>query len=329
MAVDILNDSMKKILLVSIVLIFTHSFIEAQVKGNSIYNEMELTDPFTGVNVPVIDSSAITVQVRGLMNAIPENYVAVFNIVQVGETAEQTEQLMTARIRKFKLQLKNTGIDTAAIKTDMVSFVPKYDYHLVNKIFSKSYNEVPDGFELQKNVTIHYKASAMLDRLVSAAAAVEIYDLVKVDYFINSIDENYKMLRDKCFALLKTKIRSYEDLGFKLDTIHNKTFADQALTILPASRYAGYQAISRPSMDAVKRANTSIKFNDRSRSNTRYYDAVAYDRFDVIVNPVIDEPVVQLTYHLVIRYFLKNEGKNINDYFIIAPSGEVKKLNIK
>ena len=38
------------------------------------------------------------------------------------------------------------------------------------------------GFELKKNVSIHYKDKTLLDKIVVAASRSQIFDLIKVDY---------------------------------------------------------------------------------------------------------------------------------------------------
>jgi uncharacterized protein YggE len=267
------------------------------------------------------------ITLSGLMNAKADHYVATFNVIQVGETSEVTDQLMAKRIQRFKLSLKTMGIDTSEVKTDMISFVPKYNFNLESKIFSKSFNEVPDGFELQKSITIHYKNSSALDALISAAARAEIFDLVKVDYYINDINKNYETLRSKCLELLKGKIKSYELIGFRLDTL-KKVFAEAQSAVVPQNRYSSYQAFSRPSIDVAKK-RVSARYNELQHSNTRYYNPVSYDSYDLVINPVIDEPVVQLTYKIVVKYFIKEEkAKDRNTIMMVTPNGEVKQLKL-
>jgi hypothetical protein len=70
--------------------------------------------------------------------------------------------------------------------TDMLSFVPVYEIETTRKLFSKTYQEVPAGFEIQKNIHIKFTDARILDQLVTAAAKEEIYDLVKVDFFVGS-----------------------------------------------------------------------------------------------------------------------------------------------
>ena len=101
----------------------------------------------TASTASILSNTDITVNVSGLMNVAADNYVAVFNIIQVGATTEQTDELMNDRISRLKQELKKIGVDTTEIKTDMLSFVPKYEFQPEAKLFSKTYNEVPSGFE--------------------------------------------------------------------------------------------------------------------------------------------------------------------------------------
>src|SRR6185503_14525713 len=102
-------------------------------------------------------------QVNGLMNILADHYVAVFNIVQVGESMDSVDQIMNRRIANFQQKLKGIGIEPENVKIDLISFVPNYDIQVENRIFSKTYNEIPAGFEMQKNVSVLYKNSAKLD----------------------------------------------------------------------------------------------------------------------------------------------------------------------
>jgi uncharacterized protein YggE len=325
---------MKKVLIVtgtlamlSFICLFTDTLVNAQVRGNAQYDNPQSYQSEAGANPVIEDPSTMTLSISGLLNARADDYVATFNIIQVGETIEKADEMMSNRINKFIRTLKTFQLDTNAIKIDMVSFVPKFDYEVDEKIFSKMFNEVPVGFEVQKNITIHYKNSATLNALMSAAAQEEIYDLVKVEYFLTDINKEYETLRRKCADLFKLRLKSYESLGFKLDTL-KKVFADDFATIVPQTRYAQYQAFSRPSLDAAKKKTVlgSLKVKEVQRPQSTYYNAVSYDQYDLVVNPVIDEPVVQLTYKITVKYFLKESPKENNTYFMISPQGEIKPL---
>lgn len=273
----------------------------------------------------IYSNNEVTVKVNGLMNIVADSYVAMFNVLQVGETMANTDQLMNTKIATFKQQLRAIGIDTSAIKVDMVTFVPKYDLQADNKMFSKTYNEVPAGFELQKNISVFYKNSAKLDAIVSAAANSEIYDIVKVDYYVPSLQKCYDTLRTKCLQDVKNKLKSYETIGFKLDTM-KKVMNDNFTTIYPQTRYTAYQAFSRPSLNAAKKKANSVV--EAPKNTSRFYNPVDYDQYDLVINPVITEPVIQLSYSIVVKYFIEDE-KPKKEFFIITPNGDTKPFNPK
>ncbi len=277
----------------------------------------------------VPDDNSFSIKINGLMNAVATNYVAVFNILQVGLTAKSTDSTMNSTINEFKRNLEKLNIDTSDIKTDMISFVPKYGYQSDKKIFSKKYNEVPEGFELEKNIYIRFKKSSALDGIITAAAAAEIYDLVKVDYFLPNAQKLIDSLRYKCLLEVKARVRQYELIGFELDTL-KKTLADNFTTIFPETRYYSYSAFTRPSFASLRKKPSDQPFvNETTKPISRYYNQVDYDSYDIILNPVITEPVVQLSYSIDVKYTLRTEQvipKPKKIFYIIDKDGNAKQL---
>ncbi len=304
-------------------------------KGNSNYNDNanynynnqnnlnQVSQPLSKTTIE--NKNEVSFEINGLYNIVADYYVAMFNIMQIAETVESADLLTNERITIFKQKLKNIGVDTSEIKVDMLSFVPKYELQAEKKLFSKTFNEIPAGFEMQKNITVRYKKSAKIDEIVSAAAQAEIYDLVKVDYFISNTQELLDSLRTKAISCLKNKTKSYEILGFKLDTL-KKVFADNFVTTSPTTRYRSYQAFSRPSLNAAKKKSY---VNEVNKTYSQYYKQIEYDLYDFIINPVVTEPVIQISYTLLVKYFLKPEEKPNNIYYILSPSGEIKQFNPK
>ncbi len=270
-----------------------------------------------------------TIHINGLMNAVATNYVAVFNILQVGLTAKSTDSTMNATIEEFKRNLHKLNIDTSDIKTDMISFVPKYGYQSDKKIFSKKYNEVPEGFELEKNIYIRFKKSNALDGILSAAASAEIYDLVKVDYFLPNAQKLIDSLRLKCLWEVKSRVKSYELVGIELDTM-KKSIADNFTTIFPETRYYSYSAFTRPSFASLRKRPSDQPFvNETTKPVSRYYNQVDYDGYDIILNPVITEPVVQLSYSIAVKYTMRSEPPVVKQkkiFYIIDKDGNAKPL---
>ena len=321
---------MKKILPVLAALIITVVIkANAQVYGNYQYNQNQPLaqghDRAAISNTMIAGNNEVTLKVNGLMNIVADNYIAVFNLVQVGETAESADFLMTSRISAFRQRLRSIGIDSAAATVDMLSFVPRYEVQTEKKLFSKTYNEVPAGFELQKNVLVRYKHSGKLDDIVTAAATSEIYDLVKVDYFIANTQKSLDSLRMACLQAMKAKLKSFETIGFKLDT-QGKVMAEAYQTVYPPTRYVAYQAFSRPSLSAATRKSSS--YQEAAKAISAFYDPVSYDQYDLVINPIITEPVVQMSYTITVRYFIPQDDKKAG-YYIVTPSGDLRQINFK
>jgi uncharacterized protein YggE len=208
--------------------------------GNAGYDEEKPVTSFHNFPSdlpPAISDGIVTLSINGLMNISPESYVATFGMVQGGESAELTERTMHDRVSQFKAKLVEAGYKDQDIYVDVISFVPKYNIETEQRLFSKSYNEVPVGFELQKNVMIRYKEPQELDRLISTAARLEIYDLVKVDYCHRDLQMLKDSLRKQCMLKLGQRVDSYALLHLRLDTMQ-KEVAENFVCETPPGRLA-------------------------------------------------------------------------------------------
>lgn len=271
----------------------------AQQKGNSMYNipgQIAFNDNEVKAEVTKDETH---VRVRGLMNVKADAFLAVFSITQVGATASITDSLMEIRLSSFRDALVGRGIDSVHSVTDMISLVPRFDYNVIHKLFSKTYQEIPDGFELHKNVLVSYKHSYDLDAIVSAAASVEIYDLARVEYFVTNTKQHYDNLRKECMDAARQRIDSYSGLGLRTDTLP-RSIAEDFQVHGPDQRYDEYVAVSRPSLrEAQRMAGGISKFGvSDTPLRSRYYRPVSYSNYDIVINPIITEPVVQFTYDL-------------------------------
>ncbi len=182
----------------------------AQTSGNIVYSDTKLTE-----QVPLThpeDDNSVIVEARVIYNAVADNYLAVFNVNQLEETATLANSLIETRLNGVRKEFLDLGIKTNDIYMDMISFVPEYEYEVQKKLFSKSYNEIPKGFRLQKNIHVKYKSSKLLDKLIAACAKYEIYDLVKVEYYSENSKDYYDSLRIAAKKVLKEKMKDYKEM---------------------------------------------------------------------------------------------------------------------
>lgn len=293
----------------------------AQTSGNIVYSDTKLTE-LVPLTHPEEDNSVI-VEARVIYNAVADNYLAVFNVNQLEETATLANSLIETRLNGVRKEFLDLGIKTNDIYMDMISFVPEYEYEVQKKLFSKSYNEIPKGFRLQKNIHVKYKSSKLLDKLIAACAKYEIYDLVKVEYYSENSKDYYDSLRIAAKKVLKEKMRDYKEMGVATENgffqISEKTFVKY-----PQEQYSNYQAFNNINMDVVKKSSYT---NQQSKNTSYFYNPVSYKGYDIVFNPIIIEPVIQYALTMKMRLSMKNptDDKDI-EYYILTPSGELKTM---
>ena len=289
---------MKKRNLAIVILLCSTYFLAAQHKGN--YNQITqdisrqniLTSGNANIYNPVIQqqihkvlnpSNVLTIDVKALQNVSATTYTAIFNVSQIGPTAEKTNQLMKQRLDSIKYRLNNKGITQKDIAIDVISFVPNYEVEVTKKLFSKTYTEVPNGFELQQNIHIQFTKTNQFEAILEACAQSEVYNLVKVDYFIENIQTVYKNLQDQLLKLIEEKKGYYNTLGFDMSQ-YNVAIADDKYCYFPKDFYQSYQAFNSVSFDALdkKKPITSVK-----KQTSYYYQPLTYESYDVVINPSI------------------------------------------
>lgn len=312
--------------------------VQAQTLGNLMYNSNQRVFVEQRGQVPkaVINQNVLTVEVNAMMNIEADSYLAIFHLVQLGQTAAEADSLISGRISRLEKKLIGKGIVTKKdFFPDMLSFVPVYDIDTVKKIFSKEYIETPVGFEIQKNLHVRFRDARVLDRIVSEAVKEQIYDLIKVEYFVSDQEAAYAQLREKARELMKDKIDNYEALGMVLEGSHIRG-AEKTGAIFPLERYQSYRSNAQVSLASRMKGKHKHK-KDIRRPTTLYYNKIAYSEFDIVENASITEPPVQFTYNITMQLELPPKKKpevqkeviteHVNKYIWLS-EGEVKQLNL-
>ncbi len=306
------------------------NIISSSKMGNAQYFGPQSSNPRRNVN----PSEAITIDVHALFNAKASSYTAIFNVAQIGPSADAASSLMGERITNIKKELAVIGIKETDIAIDVISFVPVYEIEVTKKLFSTKYNEVPKGFELQQNIHIQFKNTQQFEKILAACASNEIYNLVKVDYFIENIKQVYKKLQDSLVKLIQEKKEYYKLLGFDLSE-YNAVMADDKYCYFPKDFYQSYQAFNSISFEALKKNKGITK---AKKQTSYYYQPISYENYDIVMNPAILEPVVQVGMQIKLVYTPKpkeqkpkpkTEVKTERKYYVISPNGniDVKELN--
>ncbi|QGK76401.1 SIMPL domain-containing protein [Flavobacterium sp. SLB02] len=313
---------MKKLFFTFLTTLFS-SFIMAQASGNINYQHQQSYNNNTiDINFP--SNTDIIVSVKGLANVKADAYTAIFSITQTGKTTKEVNELMDQRITQSLNEIKvKKGVETFV---DMISFVPVYQYETEKKVFNrKTYNEVPAGFELKKNIHIKFADPAQLNEFISILSNYEIYDLVRVDYFSNALETLKKEMTNKAKLLIQEKLKNYQELLGETFTNAEKKITDDFIINVPVEMYKSYEAYNSSSLN-LKKAN----INQINKSVTLYCQPILNKDFDFVINSTVLEPVIQIQYEIKIA--INREKKPVlktdKEFILVTPNGDLKNLNI-
>lgn len=313
---------MKKLFFTFLTLLFS-SFIMAQASGNINYQHQQSYNNNT-IDINFSSNTDIIVSVKGLANIKADAYTAIFSITQTGKTTKEVDELMDQRITQSLNEIKlKKGVETFV---DMISFVPVYEYETEKKVFNrKTYNEVPVGFELKKNIHIKFADPAQLNEFISILSNYEIYDLVRVDYFSTELETVKKEMMTKAKLLVQEKLKNYQELLGETFTNAEKKITDDYLVSLPVEMYKSYEAYNSSSLN-LKKAN----INQINKSVTLYYQPIFNKEFDFVINPAVLEPVIQIQYQvkIAITREKKSSSKTDKEFILVTPNGDLKTLNM-
>jgi uncharacterized protein YggE len=206
---------MKRILLISLTTIALHGICFAQASGNAAYSQTggntrarqnEKSKHVLQQGEPPPSATSMFLEANVLMNVKADEYVAVFGVLQEGATVAECNQKMDATVSEFSGELKQLGISSDDLFVDFAAQNKIYGFQVTGAIA----RERLVGFELKKNVSVHYKDKLLLDKLVIAASKSKIFDLIKVDYVVRDPAAIQGKLMDDAAQVIKQKAAMYE-----------------------------------------------------------------------------------------------------------------------
>lgn len=273
--------------------------LNAQAAGNAVYNDKyqpgnNMVDLSLNYGEKFFSN---ILEANVMINVKASSFVAIFSLTQHGKTIDEVEEAMCIRTEIFKNMLQQQHIEPQQIFIDPVSMVPTYETEVTEKKLSKTFNEIPTGFEMKKNVHITFKEHDQINQIIAIAAKAEVYDLVKVDYTIDNMQATLEQLRDEALKILLHKKAAIEKAGIylKLTQVGEKNGS-----IYPIERYSQYYAYKTgiaPSYVVNTKKGVPLKqvtYNYAEKNKTLYYDKVADKQFDKVINPVVGEPMIQV-----------------------------------
>jgi len=268
----------------------------AQVGGGSVFNQ--------GQGSGRAGAEQNERQKRTVSPDEKPEYVATFGVNQEGTTPQECLQKMDATIEKFSSGLKALGVGVRDLAVDYVALSKSYGYEVTSDIAK----EKLVGFDLKKNVMVHYTNKATLDKLIAAAATCDVYDLIKVDYIVTDISAVHARLMDAAATIIKRKSAAHARLfGVALKS-SPQLLAEKYTAYTPSEMYDSYSALETEEVNSGYYRQKYIVQGAR-KSRTFYFNGLNARLFDQVINPVVMDPPVQFTLYLKMRYEIAGTGK--------------------
>jgi uncharacterized protein YggE len=234
-----------------------------------------------------------------LLNAAPDEFVAVFGASQVAPTAVESNQKVNAQIEQFVSAAERLGVSRANTFVDFITQNRVYDF---SPPASGVIREQLAGFETKKTVAVRYKERPMLEKLLAAAAQVSIFDLIKVDYVITDMTRIRSRLLEEATRIIKQKEENYVrmlGLQIKRYAVMQETYD----TYYPGELYQTYTAYESGAVDNTY-YNSNTRVIRERKSSTSYLEPLDKSPFDLVLSPMGVEPLVQCTLYMKVRYLL-------------------------
>ncbi|HEX8652022.1 MAG TPA: SIMPL domain-containing protein [Pyrinomonadaceae bacterium] len=250
------------------------------------------------------NATSMFVDASVLMNVKADEYVALFGVAQECNTVAECNQKMDATINEFSGELKRLGIGGEDVFVDFAAQNKIYGYEVAGNVAK----EKLVGFELKKNVSIHYRDKLLLDRLVIAASQSRIFDLIKVEYIVKDTGLVQNRLMEEATRIVKLKAARYEKLlDIKL-LPPAQVYAERPSIYFPTEMYDSYTAYESEEIGSnYYREKYTVQGARKSR--TFFFNPLNADGFDYVMNPVVIEPVVQFTLYLRVKYEIDQPKK--------------------
>lgn len=304
---------MKRITSVLLVIIASACACFAQASGNVGYSQSggnakaEQNERnkrvLTPLDVPPTGTSMF-IEASVLMNVKADEFVAVFGVSQECATVAECNQKMDTTVSGFSGELKQLGMNSDDVFVDFAAQNKIYAYEVAAGVAK----EKLVGFELKKNISIHYKDKALLDKLVIAASRSKIFDLIKVDYVVKDTVSIQNRLMEEAAKIIKQKEARYEKLLSIRFQSPAQVYAEKPSIYFPTEMYDSYTAYESEEISSdYYRQRYTVQGARKSR--TFFFNALNADGFDYVINPIVIEPVVQFTLYLKVKYELE-QAKN-------------------
>ncbi len=293
-------------------LLFLSVVANAQVAGNQVYRphhsygSSATVQPLMQRQIIRSTDSTLIVTAHILLNKRADQFEITVGVHQAASTIEKCNEEINKRIDALKADLQGLGIGQKKMYVDFISQTKIYD-HEVGKSSSQ---QVQTGFELKKNLIFIVEDIKLMDEISVLCSKQEIYDIVKVEYINNDIDEAYDQLFDQAYSFIQKRRALFLKVCDQKLSGKSRITYDNFYSLYPKNRYVDYQAFESSDL----RIYNSYYSNDYIRKEARkhkthYYDGIDVSSFDKVINHA--DPEVGIQYVLQVEMVFEFEEEEL------------------
>ncbi len=281
----------------------TLSNLSAQISGNQVYGNSNYnahnynTEALPNNSVVAINDNVLTVSVKILCNKKADGFVMTLGLNEEDATVAGCSKKINARIAGFIEKIKSEGVKKENVYIDFISQTKIYDFE-VNGVNSE---QVEKGFEIKKNIIITTSNVTSLEKIIALAAAFEIHDVIKVDYFNNDTESIHTSLFEEALVLAEAKkVRYLKAFGKRI--VGTPTATEEFATVFPKTQYKMYQAFESAELEMNNYNRTPYLKKIARKNKTFYYDGLSSAGFDKVIHPNQTEVGMQYVMTLTMHY---------------------------
>lgn len=274
----------------------------AQISGNQVYGNNNYNSNYNAEVLPnhstvAINDNVLTVSVKILLNKKADGFVMTLGLNEEDETVAGCSKKINARIVGFIEKIKSEGVKKENVYIDFISQTKIYDFE-VNGVNSE---QVEKGFEIKKNIIITTSNVTSLEKIIALAAAFEIHDVIKVDYFNNDTESIHTSLFEEALVLAEAKkVRYLKAFGKRI--VGTPTATEEFATVFPKTQYKMYQAFESAELEVNNYNRTPYLKKIARKNKTFYYDGLSSAGFDKVIHPNQTEVGMQYVMTLTMHY---------------------------
>ncbi|CAD7812324.1 hypothetical protein CHRY9390_02496 [Chryseobacterium aquaeductus] len=304
------NSFLNKSIYTFIFMFLIFNLTQAQMSGNRLYKERnsysEITNHFPDYKHFYATDSTLTITASILLNQKADQFKLTLGLNEEAENPKKAIENINLRIENFLNKLSSLGIKKKDVYVDFISQTKVYDFDIEGN--QKIVTQKIKGFEIKKNIIINTDDHSKIEKMIYEASDFQIYDVIKIDYLSNTIEQIHQNLLKEAHDIISRKRDDYFG-RFKHELIGTPIANSSFTYIFPDTQYQQYTAYESSDFDVVRgnyNNDSYIKKLER-KGKTFYYEGIKYSGYDKVINNENPEIGIQFMINLSVKYdFKKN-----------------------